>query len=61
MTPAEGHLIVANDEPESAALRTGARGLFLLVLGLGLDIIDIGALVANIGGLVEMLQLAGRV
>ncbi|MFD1643635.1 hypothetical protein [Halohasta litorea] len=61
MTPAEGHLIVANDEPESAALRTGARGLFLLVLGLGLDIFGIGALVANAGSLVEMLQLAGRV
>jgi len=61
MTPTEGHLIVANDEPESAALRTGARGLFLLVLGLGLDIIGIVALVANVGDLVEMLQLAGRV
>ena len=61
MTPAEGHLIVANDEPESAALRTGARGLFLLVLGLGLDIIGIGALVDNIGSVVEVLQLAGKI
>ena len=61
ITAAEGHLIVANDEPESAALRTGARGFFLLVLGLGLDIFGIGALVANSGSLVEMLQLAGKV
>ncbi|MDS0222305.1 hypothetical protein NDI54_13220 [Haloarcula sp. S1AR25-5A] len=61
MTPAEGHLIVANDEPESAALRTGARGLFLLVLGLGLDIIGIGTLVANASSFAQMLQLAGRV
>lgn len=61
MTPAKGHLIVANDEPESAALRTGARGLFLLVLGLGFGILGIGALVANVGSFVETLQLAGRV
>lgn len=61
MTPAEGRLIVTNDGPESAALRTGARGLFLLVLGLGLDIFGIGALVANTGSLVEMFQLVGSV
>jgi len=61
MIPAEGHLIVTNDEPKSAALRTGARGLFLLVLGLGLDIIGIGALVSNVGSVVEVLQLADRV
>jgi hypothetical protein len=59
MKPADGYLIVANDEPENAALRTGARGLFLLVLGLGLDIFGIAALVANTGNLVEMVQLSG--
>jgi hypothetical protein len=61
MTPAQGHLIVTNGEPESAALRTGARGLFLLVLGLGLDVIGIAAFVANAGSFGEMLQLAGRI
>ncbi|EMA09560.1 hypothetical protein SAMN05443574_13911 [Haloarcula vallismortis] len=61
MTPAAGNLIVANDKPESAALRTGARGLFVLVLGLALDILGIGALVANTGSLVKMLQLVGWV
>ena len=60
MIPVDGHLIVTNDEPESAALRTGARGLFLLVLGLALDIFGVGVLAANAGGLVEVLQIAGR-
>ncbi|GCF14386.1 hypothetical protein Harman_23210 [Haloarcula mannanilytica] len=61
MTPVDGNLIVANDEPESAALRTGARGLFLLVLGLGFDVIGISALMANTDSFVEMLQLAGTI
>jgi hypothetical protein len=47
MTPEEDHLIVTNDEPGAAALRTGARGLFLLVLGLGLGTVGLTALVAN--------------
>lgn len=61
MTPEEGHLIVANDEPANAALRTGARGLFLLVLGIGLGIIGLGALVVNLGSLAEILQFADSV
>jgi len=61
MTSEDGYLIVANDEPESAALRTGARGLFLLVLGLGLDVFGIGVLAANAGSLVEIVSLHGRV
>jgi len=60
MTSEGRHLIVANDEPRSAALRTGARGLFLLVLGIGLSIMGLGALVANIGSVVEILHFVGR-
>ncbi|RLM88041.1 hypothetical protein [Haloarcula sp. Atlit-7R] len=61
MTPEEGHLIVANDEPESAALRTGARGLFLLVLGIAFSGIGLVALVSNPGSLVEILPVVGSV
>lgn len=61
MTPADGSLTVTDDEPESAALRTGARGLFLLLLGLGLDIFGLGALMANASSLVAMLQFAATV
>ncbi|WP_324665750.1 hypothetical protein [Haloarcula sediminis] len=61
MTPEEGHLIVANDEPESAALRTGARGLFLLVLGIAFSGIGLVALGSNLGNLVEILPVVGSV
>ena len=51
MTPEEGHLIVTNDDPGTASLRTAARGFFLLVLGVGLAIMGSGALVANTANL----------
>jgi hypothetical protein len=61
MTPKEGHLIVANDEPQSAALRTGARGLFLLVLGILLSGFGLVAFMTNVGSLIEILQVIGSV
>lgn len=47
MKPEEGHLMIANGKPRTAALRTGARGCFLLVVGSVLSIIGLSALVAN--------------
>jgi len=47
VTPAEGHLIVANDESTTVGLRTGARGFFLLILGSVFVIMGVIALVAN--------------
>ncbi|WP_147439979.1 hypothetical protein [Haloarcula sp. Atlit-7R] len=61
MTPKEGRLIVANDEPQSAALRTGARGLFLLVLGILLSGFGLVAFMTNVGSLIEILQVIGSV
>ncbi len=61
MTPEEGRLIVTNDAPARTGLRTGARGLFLLALGIGFGSLGLGALVANLGRLVEMVQFVGTV
>lgn len=47
MKPEEEYLIVANDEPKTAAFRTGARGLFVSVVGSVLSIMGLGALLAN--------------
>lgn len=50
MTPEGGNLTVMTAEPRTTVLRTGARGIFLLVGGLLLDIIGLTVLVTEIAG-----------
>lgn len=56
MTPAADDLIVATDEPGTTALRTGARGFFLLILGFGAGIVGVSALLSNISDLVLIIS-----
>jgi hypothetical protein len=47
-TPETGHLLVTDDRPAAAALRTGARGAFLLVLGVVLILVGSTAFAATV-------------
>lgn len=50
MTAEEGPLIVADNEPGTTGLKTGARGLFLLVIGVALGSFGLLTLMTNIAG-----------
>jgi hypothetical protein len=52
MTPGVDDLTVMNDDPGTTTLKTGARGLFLLITGLLLSSMGLTAFVTNISGLV---------
>jgi E3 Ubiquitin ligase. len=52
MTPDGEHLLVTNDGPENTALRTGARGAFLVTVGLIFDYLGVTILSGITGGLV---------
>jgi hypothetical protein len=56
MTPQEQHLTVMNDEPRTTALKTGARGLFILILGLPFGLIGIAALVTSLSRLIGLVM-----
>jgi len=56
MTPQEQHLTVMNDEPRTTALKTGARGLFILILGLPFGLIGIAAVVTSLSRLIGLVM-----
>ena len=56
MTPQEQHVTVMNDEPRTTALKTGARGLFILILGLPFGLIGIAAVVTSLSRLIGLIM-----
>ncbi|ERG91879.1 MAG: hypothetical protein J07HQW1_01913 [Haloquadratum walsbyi J07HQW1] len=56
MTPQEQHLTLMNGESRTTALKTGARGLSILILGLPFGLIGIAALVTSLSRLIGLVM-----